>query len=109
MVGHTAQLGVISDMTEERFMDLLTRMEVYFNGKHIMPARDSDFMGYYLEASDSTVTHIGVEESVMEERSRKINHLKVATKIDQPEEVDGPTIGKRSFGAEIALRVQPVS
>ncbi|GAB6136880.1 hypothetical protein [Halanaerobaculum tunisiense] len=72
--------GIKSKWFEDNFID----MKVYFSSE-IVPKKDADFIGFYIEAPRSAITHIGVVESIDRNNKNKvIFHLKAIIKLDNP-------------------------
>jgi hypothetical protein len=60
-------------------------MQVYFGGDpKAVPTKDARFIGFYLEAPDSAITHIGVVASIEKGEGFATFHLKAIVKLDEP-------------------------
>ena len=82
---------IVRGMTKEWFIDHFKKMEVYFGGSPIgIPACDSDFIGFYLEAPDSAITHIGIVDRIDRDTDAATFHLKAVVKLDKPVVTDHP-------------------
>lgn len=90
---------IVRGMKQEWFMDHFKDMAVYFGGDpRGVPAKDADYIGFYLEAPDSAITHIGVVESIEREDSGATFYLKAVIKLDDPiKTVDEHAIRKQEY------------
>ncbi|HEX8672101.1 MAG TPA: hypothetical protein VF710_09440 [Longimicrobium sp.] len=79
---------IVRGMTAEWFGDHYKDMKVYFSGLRSVPQYDSDFIGFYLEAPDSAITHIGVVDSIDRQTHETTFHLRAVIKLDEPVQVD---------------------
>jgi len=80
---------IVRGMKKKWFMDHFKNMEVYFGGEpRAVPKYDADFVGFYLEAPESAITHVGVVEKIERENSGATFFLKAVLKLDQPVEVE---------------------
>ena len=91
------QTVIVRGMTKDWFMEHFKDMKVYFGGVRGVPAFDADFVGFYLEAPDSAITHIGVVEDI--ERGEEVTtfHLKAIIKLDEPVKVEDHAIRKQEY------------
>ena len=79
---------IVRGMTKEWFLDHFKDMAVYFGGdRRAIPKYDSDFIGFYLEAPDSAITHIGIVDRVDRDAKEATFHLKAVIKLDNPVKV----------------------
>jgi len=90
---------IVRGMTSEWFMDHFKDMKVYFGGKYAVPKYDADFIGFYLGAPDSAITHVGIVESIDRESDpgEVTFHLKAIVKLDQPVLVEDHAIRKQEY------------
>lgn len=77
--------GINSDWFSENFID----MKVYFGGDpRGVPAQDADFIGFYLEAPASAITHLGIVDYVEKVENKdgkgKLYHLKAIVRLANP-------------------------
>lgn len=80
---------IVRGMKKKWFMDHFKNMKVYFGGDpRAVPKYDADFVGFYLEAPESAITHVGVVEKIERENSGATFFLKAVLKLDQPVEVE---------------------
>jgi hypothetical protein len=90
--------AIVRGMTKDWFIDHFKEMKVYFGGDpRGIPAYDADFIGFYLEAPDSAITHIGVVDKIVRERGRAIFYLKAIIKLDVPKKVPSHPIRKQEY------------
>ena len=76
---------IVRGMTKKWFDDHFIGMDIYFGGDpKAVPKDDADFVGFYLEAPDSAITHIGVVESIDRKPGSATFHLKAIIKLDKP-------------------------
>ncbi len=60
-----SQTVIVRGMKKEWFIDHFKEMEVYFGGDpRGVPTQDAQYIGFYLEAPDSAITHIGIVNSI---------------------------------------------
>jgi hypothetical protein len=78
---------IVRGMTEEWFLDHFKDMKVYFSGGRAVPRYDTDFIGFYIEAPASAITHLGVVEAVERQSDSATFVLKAILKLDKPVEV----------------------
>lgn len=89
---------IVRGMTSKWFMDHFKDMAVYFGGDpRGIPAYDSDFIGFYLEAPDSAITHIGIVDNVVRDSDGATFHLKAVIKLDEPIKVADHAIRKQEY------------
>jgi len=92
------QCAIVRGMTKDWFMNHFKDMEVYFGGDpRGVPAYDADFIGFYLEAPDSAITHIGVVDKIVREKGRAVFYLKAIIKLDEPKKVPDHAIRKQEY------------
>ena len=84
-------------MTADWFMDHFKDMKVYFGGKRAVPAFNSDYIGFYLEAPVSAITHIGIVERIERVDEGATFYLKAIVKLDSPVSVPGHAIRKQEY------------
>lgn len=89
---------IVRGMTKEWFMDHFKDMAVYFGGDpKAIPAYDSDFIGFYLEAPDSAITHVGIVDRVVRNADGATFHLKAVIKLDKHVKVANHGIRKQEY------------
>lgn len=90
---------IVRGMKSNWFLEHFKNMAVYFGGDPKgIPAYDSDYVGFYLEAPDSAITHIGVVESIDRSNSAEvIFKLKAVIKLDDPIKVQDHAIRKQEY------------
>jgi len=89
---------IVRGMTKEWFLDHFKDMEVYFGGDpRAIPANDSDYIGFYLEAPVSAITHIGIVERIIRNDSGATFQLKAIVKLDSPVTIDDHAIRKHEY------------
>ena len=85
-------------MKNEWFMNHFKDMEVYFGGdSRAIPAYDSDFIGFYLEAPRSAITHIGIVEEIIPSQTGTTYKLKAIIKLDEDIKVPDHAIRKQEY------------
>lgn len=92
-----AQFAVVRGMTAQWFMDHFKEMKVYFGGVRGKPSYDVDFVGFYLEAPVSAVTHFGVVERIERNPDETVFHLKAIIKLDKPVKVTDHPVRKAEY------------
>ena len=97
MADKTPQVAIVRGMTADWFMDHFKDMKVYFGGKYGTPVKDSDYIGFYLEAPDSAITHIGIVEEIDRQAQDVTFHLKAIIKLDEPVKVESHAIRKQEY------------
>ncbi|GAJ12886.1 unnamed protein product [marine sediment metagenome] len=98
MVQKKTQKVIVRGMKKEWFIDHFKDMEVYFGGDpRGVPAYDSDFIGFYLEAPDSAITHIGLVDQIERDSDGATFHLKAVIKLDEPIKVADHAIRKQEY------------
>jgi len=76
---------IVRGMTKEWFMDHFKEMAVYFGGDpRGVPSRDAQYVGFYLEAPVSAITHVGIVESIDRTNEGATFYLKAIIKLDSP-------------------------
>jgi len=96
-------------MKKEWFMDHFKEMAVYFGGDpKAVPARDANYIGFYLEAPESAITHIGVVESIERTEQGATFYLKAIIKLDKPVTTDHG-IRKQEYWTLASLGVKQVA
>jgi len=92
-------------------MDHFKEMAVYFGGDpKAIPARDANFIGFYLEAPDSAITHIGIVERIVRSDTEATFYLKAIIKLDEPVKVqDGHGIRKQEYWTLRSLGIKQLS
>jgi hypothetical protein len=100
---------LVRGMKKEWFHEHFTEMVVYVGneGRH-KPSVDVDFIGFYLEAPDSAITHIGVVEDIGEGDETTSFWLKAIIKLDNPIKVDHP-IRKQEYWTLEQLGISKVA
>jgi hypothetical protein len=91
------QVAIVRGMTTEWFLTHFKDMKVPFGGKYAIPASDSDYIGFYLEAPISAITHIGVVESIDRQPEETTFYLKAVIKLDEPVKVEDHAIRKQEY------------
>jgi hypothetical protein len=97
MAEKRAQVAIVRGMTGEWFLRHFKDMKIYFGGKRAVPASDSDYIGFYLEAPDSAITHIGIVERIERQPEETIFHLKAVIRLDEPIRVEDHAIRKQEY------------
>ena len=102
---------IVRGMKEEWFMDHFKDMAVYFGGDpRGVPAKDANYIGFYLEAPISAITHLGVVESIIRESGSATFNLKAIIKLDKPvKTIDEHAIRKQEYWTLSELGVNQVS
>jgi len=89
---------IVRGMTHEWFIDHFKDMVVYFGGDpRAVPAYDADYVGFYLEAPDSAITHIGLVQSIDRTSEGATFHLKAVIALDHPVAVEDHAIRKQEY------------
>lgn len=90
---------IVRGMTKDRFLDHFKTMEVYFGGDpRGVPERDANYIGFYLEAPDSAITHIGIVDSINRSDGEATFKLKAIVMLDEPVKVsDKHAIRKHEY------------
>ena len=90
---------IVRGMTKEWFIDHFKDMAVYFGGDPKgVPAKDAKYIGFYLEAPDSAITHIGIVDSIQRKDGEATFNLKAVIKLDEPFKVkDKHAIRKHEY------------
>jgi hypothetical protein len=85
MENNRGQLVIVRGINSDWFKENFINMNVYFGGDpRGIPLEDSDFVGFYVEAPHSAITHVGVVETI-EKHSDYVNYkLKAIIKLDNP-------------------------
>ena len=101
---------IVRGMKEEWFLDHFKEMAVYFGGDpRGIPAKDADFIGFYLEAPVSAITHIGVVESIERTSGSATFKLKAIVKLDAPvKTVDSHAIRKQEYWSLESLGIKQI-
>jgi len=97
MTEKIAQVAIVRGMTANWLMDHFKDMKVYFGGKYGIPVNDSDYIGFYLEAPVSAITHIGIVEDIDRQPDEVTFHLKAVIKLDKPVKVSDHAIRKQEY------------
>jgi len=96
-----SQTVIVRGMTKEWFMDHFKNMTVHFGGDpRGVPVKDAQFIGFYLEAPDSAITHIGIVDmdNIQREAGGAEFPLKAIIRLDTPVVVsDGHAIRKHEY------------
>lgn len=87
--------GINSDFFNDNFIEMI----IYFGGNAVgVPSRDASFIGFYVEAPASAITHLGIVERIEKVEGGKNFHLKAIVKIDKPIQTkDGHAIRKHEY------------
>lgn len=90
---------IVRGMKKKWFMDHFKEMAVYFGGDaRGIPKRDADYIGFYLEAPVSAITHIGIVETIKRDVGGATFNLKAIIKLDEPVKTsDGHAIRKHEY------------
>lgn len=89
---------IVRGMTKEWFLNHFKDMEVYFGGDpRAIPAYDTDFIGFYLEAPDSAITHIGIVSHIDRQADGATFYLKAILKLDDVVKVTDHAIRKQEY------------
>jgi hypothetical protein len=89
---------IVRGMTHEWFIDHFKDMQVYFGGdSRAIPAYDADFIGFYLEAPDSAITHIGLVKSIKRSKKGATFYLKAVIQLDKPISISDHAIRKQEY------------
>ena len=101
---------IVRGMKQEWFMDHFKEMVVYFGGDPKgVPAKDADFIGFYLEAPVSAITHIGVVENIVRDSDSADFYLKAIIKLDTPvKTADEHAIRKQEYWTLEQLGIKQV-
>jgi hypothetical protein len=102
---------IVRGMKEEWFMDHFKDMSVYFGGDpRGVPARDANYIGFYLEAPISAITHLGIVESIERPEGSAVFHLKAVIKLDHPVRTDDDhAIRKQEYWTLSELGIKQVA
>lgn len=100
---------IVRGMREEWFMDHFKDMEVYFGGDpRGIPKKKADYIGFYLEAPVSAVTHIGIVNEMKEgEDGTLVYFLRAIVKLDKPVKPSHP-IRKHEYWTLADLGIQKI-
>jgi hypothetical protein len=88
--------GINSDYFQDNFIDMV----VYFGGAAVgVPAQDAKYIGFYVEAPYSAITHIGIVDKIENTKDGGKNfYLKGIIKLDKPVPTsDGHAIRKHEY------------
>jgi hypothetical protein len=89
---------IVRGMKQEWFINHFKDMEIYFGGDpRGIPAYDTDYIGFYLEAPDSAITHIGIVSDIDRYKNGATFYLKAIIKLDEPIKVDDHAIRKQEY------------
>ncbi len=100
---------IVRGMTQEWFMHHFKDMEVYFGGDpRGVPAKDADYIGFYLEAPDSAITHIGLVENIERDPKGATFYLKAIIKLDNPITVSDHAIRKQEYWSLDSLGIKNI-
>jgi hypothetical protein len=102
---------IVRGMKEEWFMDHFKDMAVYFGGDpRGIPAKDARFIGFYLEAPVSAITHIGIVRNIERTENETTFHLRAIIKLDQPiKTIDEHAIRKQEYWTLHELGIQQIA
>ena len=105
-----SKMVIVRGMKQEWFMDHFKDMVVYFGGDpRGVPVQDADYIGFYLEAPVSAITHIGIVEKIDRGDNSADFYLKAVIKLDQPiKTVDGHAIRKQEYWTLEELGIRQV-
>jgi hypothetical protein len=107
------EIVIVRGMTGNWFMNHFKDMEVYFGGDpRAVPSRDCRFLGFYLEAPDSAITHIGIVDRI--ERNQNppsaVFFLRGVFKLDKPIPTgDGHGIRKQEYWSLAELGIERIA
>ena len=102
---------IVRGMKAEWFMTHFKDMKVYFgygSDPRGIPAYDADFIGFYLEAPDSAITHIGIVKKISRSTKGVTFHLKAIIKLDKPVKVESHAIRKQEYWPLKELGIEKV-
>lgn len=100
---------IVRGMTQKWFVNHFIDMEVYFGGDPKgIPAYDADFIGFYLEAPDSAITHIGIVNRITRTNKGATFHLKAVIKLDKPIKVSDHAIRKQEYWELTEMGIQKI-
>lgn len=101
---------IVRGMTKKWFSDHFISMEVYFGGNpKAVPTEDSKFVGFYLEAPVSAITHIGIVDRVERTKDHATFYLKAIIKLDEPVKTkDSHAIRKQEYWTLEELGIKQV-
>lgn len=101
---------IVRGMTQEWFMDHFKDMTVYFGGDpRGVPAKDADFVGFYLEAPVSAITHLGIVEKIERKKNSATFYLKAIIKLDSPvKTIDEHAIRKQEYWTLTELGIKQI-
>ncbi len=101
---------IVRGFTAHWLKDNFRDMKIYFGGNRTaVPKQNADFIGFYLEAPDSAITHLGIVDQIEEYDSGKTFHLKAIIKLDEPIKVQGYAIRKHEYWSLEQLGVKQLS
>jgi hypothetical protein len=102
---------IVRGMKAEWFMTHFKDMKVYFgygSDPRGIPAYDADFIGFYLEAPDSAITHIGIVNKISRTDKGVTFYLKAIIKLDRPVKVKSHAIRKQEYWSMADLGIEKV-
>jgi len=110
MATRKLQTAIVRGMKSEWFLSHFKDMEVYFGGDpRGIPAYDADFIGFYLEAPDSAITHIGIVNTIERNKDGATFFLKAIIKLDKPIKVLDHAIRKQEYWKLKELGIKKLS
>jgi hypothetical protein len=100
---------IVRGMTEEWFINHFKDMEVYFGGDpRGIPAYDADYIGFYLEAPVSAITHIGIVSRIVRYNGGATFYLKAIIQLDEKISVADHAIRKQEYWSLKSLGINNI-
>ena len=110
MIEKKNNIVIVRGMKNEWFMDHFKEMQVYFGGdSRAIPAYDADFIGFYLEAPDSAITHIGLVNKIKRNKKGATFYLKAIIQLDKPIKVSDHAIRKQEYWTFDQLGIKQIA
>ena len=100
---------IVRGMKEEWFINHFKDMEVYFGGDpRGIPAYDADYIGFYLEAPVSAITHIGIVSRIDRYNGGATFYLKAIIQLDEKVSVEDHAIRKQEYWSLKSLGINNI-
>ncbi len=92
-------LVIVRGINQEWIAENFTEMWIGFGGSPVgVPVQDAKYVGLYLGAPVSKITHIGIVDRIEPDNGGKSYYLKVIIKLDKENQVDpGHAIRKHEY------------